>query len=147
MRAPCSQLPGRRERQRRLLPVYAAPRAPPSIDELRARFAFTPLLTDAAAARADCACQYRMRAFEECYYDSWYECYCDCYTEWRQVYECDKVGNKQYCQHGCDSGTGCAAACSRILRTCSSQSAGAHERRGMSRAGRATSPAFDQSAR
>ena len=49
-----------------------------------------------------------MRAFEECYYDSWYECYCDCYTEWRQVYECDKVGNKQYCQHGCDSGTGCA---------------------------------------
>ena len=58
-----------------------------------------------------------MRAFEECYYDSWYECYCDCYTEWRQVYECDKVGNKQYCQHGCDSGTGCAAACSRILRT------------------------------
>ena len=37
MRAPCSQLPGRPERQRRLLPVYAAPRTPPSIDEMRAR--------------------------------------------------------------------------------------------------------------
>ena len=56
-----------------------------------------------------------MRAFEECYWDSWMDCYCDCYTEWRQVYECDKVGGRQHCEHGCDSGTGCAAAsCSRI---------------------------------